>query len=135
MLVSRFNRVMAQHQSQQMRVHAQDLSRLSASYAAFMLGISNMRRRPLRTGLTLATLTLLTFTLLSFTSFEQQIATRVSSCHTLGAYPGILIRDRGWERLTPEALDYAEVALWRQRFGWGGAAGTRPKAARGAGLR
>ena len=52
MLVGRFNRVMAQHQSQQTRVHAQDLSRLSASYAAFMLGISNMRRRPLRTGLT-----------------------------------------------------------------------------------
>ncbi|MDE2706958.1 MAG: M28 family peptidase [Gemmatimonadota bacterium] len=122
MLVSRFNSVMAQHQSQQMRVHAQDLSRLSASYAAFMLGISNMRRRPLRTGLTLATLTLLTFTLLSFTSFEQQIRYASFRLSHTGAYPGILIRDRGWERLTPEALDYAESHFggsgWMGRRGW-----------------
>ena len=127
MLVSRFNRVMAQHQSQQMRVHAQDLSRLSASYAAFMLGISNMRRRPLRTGLTLATLTLLTFTLLSFTSFEQQIRYASFRLPHAGAYPGILIRDRGWERLTPEALDYAESHFggsgWMGRRGWYAAEG------------
>ena len=122
MLVGRFNRVMAQHQSQQTRVHAQDLSRMSASYAAFMLGISNMRRRPLRTGLTLATLTLLTFTLLSFTSFEQQIRYASFQLPHTGAYPGILIRDRGWERLTSEALDYAESHFsgsgWMGRRGW-----------------
>ena len=127
MVVSRFNRVMAQHQSQQTRVHAQDLSRLSASYAAFMLGISNMRRRPLRTGLTLATLTLLTFTLLSFTSFEQQIRYASFRLPHAGAYPGILIRDRGWECLTPEALDYAESHFgghgWLGRRGWYAAEG------------
>ena len=127
MLVGRFNRVVAQHQSQQMRVHTQDLSRLSASYAAFMLGISNMRRRPLRTGLTLATLTLLTFTLLSFTSFEQQIRYASFRLPHAGAYPGVLIRDRGWERLTPEALDYAESHFggsgWMGRRGWYAAEG------------
>ncbi|MCE2447259.1 MAG: M28 family peptidase [Candidatus Latescibacteria bacterium] len=127
MVVGRFNRVMAQHQSQQTRVHSQDLSRLSASYAAFMLGISNMRRRPLRTGLTLATLTLLTFTLLSFTSFEQQIRYASFRLPHAGVYPGILIRDRGWERLTPEALDYAESHFggsgWMGRRGWYAAEG------------
>ncbi len=127
MVVGRFNRVMARHQSQQMRVHAEDLSRLSASYAAFMLGISNMRRRPLRTGLTLATLTLLTFTLLSFTSFEQQIRYASFRLPHAGAYPGVLIRDRGWERLTPEALDYAESHFggsgWMGRRGWYAAEG------------
>ena len=127
MVVGRFNRVMAQHQSQQTRVHAQDLSRLSAGYAAFMLGISNMRRRPLRTGLTLATLTLLTFTLLSFTSFEQQIRYASFRLPHAGSYPGILIRDRGWERLTPEALDYAESHFggsgWMGRRGWYAAEG------------
>lgn len=127
MVVGRFNRVMAQHQSQQTRVHAQDLSRLSASYAAFMLGLSNMRRRPLRTGLTLATLTLLTFTLLSFTSFEQQIRYASFRLPHAAAYPGILIRDRGWEPLTPEALDYAESHFggsgWMGRRGWYAAEG------------
>ena len=48
MIAGRFNRFVDEYQSRQARVHAQDLSRLSASYAAFMLGISNMRRRPLR---------------------------------------------------------------------------------------
>ena len=87
-----------------------------------------MRRRPLRTGLTLATLTLLTFTLLSFTSFETADPLReFSNCPTPGAYPGILIRDRGWERLTPEALDYAESHFggsgWMARRGWYAAEG------------
>ena len=108
MVVGRFNRVMDQHKSGQMRVHAQDLSRLGASYAAFMLGISNMRRRPLRTALTLATLTLLTFTLLSFTSFEQQIRYASFSLEHEGAYSGVMIRDRGWEELEIQALDYAQ---------------------------
>ena len=108
MLVGRFNHVMDQHKSRQARVHVQDLSRLSASYAAFMLGISNMRRRPLRTSLTLATLTLLTFTLLSFTSFDQQIRYASFALPQAGTYAGVLMRDRGWQQLDAEALDYAE---------------------------
>ena len=55
--------------SREAHVHETDISRISASYTALMLGISNMRRRKLRTGLTMTTLTLLTFTVLSFTSF------------------------------------------------------------------
>ena len=108
MIVGRFNRFVDEYQSRQSRVHTQDLSRLSASYAAFMLGISNMRRRPLRTGLTLATLTLLTFTLLSFTSFEQQIRYASFILPHTGSYEGVLIRDRGWDELNAETREYAE---------------------------
>ena len=122
MLVGRFNHVMDQHKSRQARVHTQDLSRLSASYAAFMLGISNMRRRPLRTSLTLATLTLLTFTLLSFTSFDKQIRYASFALPQEGTYEGVLIRDRGWDALDLEALDYAKSHFGEQgvlgRRGW-----------------
>ena len=69
----------------------------------------------------------MTFTLLSFTSFEQQIRYASFRLPHDGAYPGILIRDRGWERLTPEALDYAESHFggsgWMGRRGWYAAEG------------
>ena len=59
--------------AEQARVHQTDISRFSAAYTAFMLGISNMRRRKLRTSLTLGTITLLTFTVLSFSSFKPDV--------------------------------------------------------------
>jgi len=50
-------------------VHSTDVSRVSTMSAAVMMGISTMRRRPLRTFLTAATVVLLTFTILTFASF------------------------------------------------------------------
>lgn len=50
-------------------VHSADVSRLSTMMAAVNMGISTMRRRPLRTLLTATTVVLLTFTVLTFASF------------------------------------------------------------------
>ena len=50
-------------------VHSADVSRLSTMMAAVNMGISTMRRRPLRTLLTAITVVLLTFTILTFASF------------------------------------------------------------------
>ena len=50
MITSRFNRYMREYQAKEAHIHETDISRASASYAAFILGISNMRRRKLRTG-------------------------------------------------------------------------------------
>jgi len=50
-------------------VHSADVSRLSTMLAAVNMGISTMRRRPVRTLLTAVTVVLLTFTILSFASF------------------------------------------------------------------
>ncbi|MGA2265802.1 MAG: M28 family peptidase [Phycisphaerae bacterium] len=50
-------------------VHSVDVSRLSTMMAAVNMGISTMRRRPLRTLLTAVTVVLLTFTILTFASF------------------------------------------------------------------
>ena len=104
---SRFNRFLKEFRAKEARVHQTDISRLSAAYAAFLLGISNMRRRRLRTGLTLLTLTLLTFTVLSFTSFRPDVRFLVFSLDHGGAYEGVLIRDRGWNDLMTVNLDYA----------------------------
>jgi hypothetical protein len=66
-----------------------------------------MRRRRLRTGLTLLTLVLLTFTVLSFTSFRSQVRYLAFAMRHEGAYAGTLIRDRGWEMLNEPTLEYA----------------------------
>ena len=101
MLSARFNSYMKAYQAREAHVHETDISRASASYAAFMLGISNMRRRKLRTGLTLLTLVLLTFTVLSFTSFNTQIRYMAFAMDHEGTYEGVLIRDRNWNVLKP----------------------------------
>ena len=112
MVSSRFNRFLREYQAEQAKVHQTDISRVSAAYTAFILGISNMRRRRLRTGLTLLTLTLLTFTVLSFTSFRPDVRFLVFSLDHTGSYEGVLIRDRGWNFLSPSTLEYA-----RSHFG------------------
>ncbi len=53
--------------------HVTSLRRAAVLGAAIRLGLSNMRRRGMRTGLTLATLVLLTFTLLCFTSVRETV--------------------------------------------------------------
>ena len=114
-ITSRFEGHMKEFQTQTTGVHRMDVSRVGASYSAFMLGISNMRRRKLRTTLTLVTLILLTFTVLSFTSFEAGIRFISVPLQHPGAYEGILVRDLGWNRLSWTALDYI-----RSHFGHDG---------------
>ena len=53
-------------------VHSADVSRLSTMMAAVNMGISTMRRRPVRTLLTAVTVLLLTFTILTFASFGSK---------------------------------------------------------------
>src|SRR5213075_1631989 len=53
--------------------HATSFRRGAVLGAAVRLGLSNMRRRGLRTALTLVTLVLLTFTLLCFTSVRESV--------------------------------------------------------------
>ncbi len=106
LVVGRFNRHMRDYQAIAAQVHETDISRVGAAYAAFMLGISNMRRRKLRTGLTLTTLVLLTFTVLSFSSFKNQIRFMGFPLGKGGAYSGALIRNWGWEPLELAALEY-----------------------------
>ena len=62
MILGRFTRAVGQRKRAAAGVHEADIGRLSATAAAASLGISNLRKRKLRTALTVVTLTLLTFT-------------------------------------------------------------------------
>jgi len=78
-------------------VHSADVSRLSTMSAAVNMGISTMRRRPVRTFLTAVTVLLLTFTILTFASFGSSWGIRETYEGPItGMPPRILIRQQLW---------------------------------------
>ncbi len=88
------------------KVYKADVGRLSASAAAFSLGISNMRKRKGRTILTCATLVILTFTVISFTSVRTFMRpNRTSLPQVTPRYTGLLIRDQYWRPLEEPVLN------------------------------
>ncbi len=96
-IVQKFEDQMKEIKYEQTGVRTADVGRLSASGAAFRLGISNMRRRKTRSILTSATLILLTFTVLSATSVVQSVRPNRILLPKTAAYEGLLLREKSWE--------------------------------------
>jgi ABC-type antimicrobial peptide transport system permease subunit len=108
LIVGRFNTFMTDLRQREAGTASGDLSRSGTAYVAFMLGISNMRRRVTRTGLTLATITILTFTVLSFTSFKPSIQFIGFEKDWSPPYSGILFHDINWWSWEPTHYDYLQ---------------------------
>ena len=106
LIVGRFNGFMTELKQSRSGTTTGDLSRTGTAYVAFMLGISNMRRRALRTCLTLGTITVLTFTVLSFTSIKPQLKFIGFEKDWTPAYSGVLLHDVHWWPFEPTHLDY-----------------------------
>ncbi|MSS73130.1 MAG: FtsX-like permease family protein [Candidatus Latescibacteria bacterium] len=111
LLTGKFNEVLRRLRSGGREMHRADVGRVSAMGAAVSLGISNLRKRPVRTGLTATTLVLLTFTALSFTSVVTSLRFYKMPRDNRPAYPGMLVRDRGWRGLQTSALQVLESAF------------------------
>jgi len=90
---------------------AADVSTLGVLGTAFALGLNNMHRRIVRTGLTCATLVLLTFAMICFTSIRSDL---VDTTVAVGKapYQGLLVRG---ERCAP--MSDAELFALRDRYG------------------
>ena len=86
-------------------VHSADVSRLSTMLAAIHMGISTMRRRPLRTFLTAATVVLLTFTVLTFASFGSSWDIWSTYQGTTSGAPRILVRHALWSPVGKSRFD------------------------------
>ncbi len=104
-VTAKFNEELKAMKQSRGGVHEADVGRLSATAAAFHLGIANMRRRKARTALTAATLIILTFTVLSFTAVKSQIRTNRIQLPYPPAYQGIMLRDRAWLPLEAPTAD------------------------------
>ncbi len=95
-------------------VHATDVSRVSTFVAAVQMGISTMRRRPLRTALAAVTIILLTFTILCFASFGTQTGIIRLFIQPSPAYNGVWVHDVDWAPLTNDMLDVIRGRWGRQ---------------------
>lgn len=91
-------------------VHVADISRFNTVMAAMSMGISTMRRRPLRTALTAITIVLLTFTILVFASFDTQRGIVRLFAAPSPSYTGVLYHPPSWGTLNP---DYVELVRAR----------------------
>ena len=99
-IIRKFEEQLEKIKQESSKVYKADVGRLSASAAAFSLGISNMRKRSGRTILTSATLVILTFTVISFTSVRTFVRPNRTTLGTVTPkYNGMLIRDQYWRAL------------------------------------
>lgn len=83
----------------------EEISRWKAFVAAFFLGVSNLRRRRLRTVLTCTTLIILTFTIMSFTTIKSSREQVRLPFQDKAPYQGLLLKRVNQQSLPPQATD------------------------------
>ena len=100
----RFEEEMVLLQKRASHMAQSEISRWQAFVASFLLGVSNLKRRRLRTVLTCVTLIILTFTIMSFTSVKSlRHHSRVMFTDKT-PYSGFMMKNPNWFSLPSEAL-------------------------------
>jgi ABC-type antimicrobial peptide transport system permease subunit len=107
----RFEEEMTRLQTRAQVVQAGEIGRWKAFVAAFLLGVSNLKRRRLRTVLTCTTLIILTFTIMSFTAVKSMRHHARILYQTNTPYQGFLLKNVNWHDLPPEALGFISNAF------------------------
>ncbi len=100
----RFEEEMISLQKRASPMAAGELSRWKAFVASFLLGVSNLKRRRLRTALTCTTLIILTFTIMSFTSVKTNRMHSRILYQKSAPYQGFLLKNVNWQSLPPAAI-------------------------------
>lgn len=95
------------------RIEGADINRGGVIGTAFMLGLNNMRRRKVRTGLTSVTLILLTFVMICFTSISTDLV-NVEYLTGKSAWNGILFRKPNYLPLTASEITSLTQLYGRQ---------------------
>ncbi len=91
MVSGKFKQNLKELRSKEGRIEGADINRGGVIGTAFMLGLNNMRRRKMRTGLTSVTLILLTFVMICFTSISTDLVD-VEYAMGKSSWNGILFR-------------------------------------------
>ena len=110
--ISRLNHELKDLASGRRGQERKDLQRSGTFLTSVSVGLAHLRRRPLRTGLTCATLVLLAFSVLSFTSIRSSLRTNRIEIGKDARYNGVLVRMPGWQ--TMEVSAYRTLS---DRFG------------------
>ena len=75
-MFSKFKHELMALQHRSTRAHSGEISRMGTAMAAVGMGMSTMRRRPVRTVLTCITVVVLTFTILCFAGFSRSVGVK-----------------------------------------------------------
>ena len=102
LVLRRFETELKALQGMTTTVHSADVSSLSTFVAAMQMGVSSMRRRPMRTALTAVTVLLLTFTLLLFASFSMESGVVSLYRAPKPGYCGVWVHNVNWSPLSPD---------------------------------
>ena len=95
----RFEEEMILMQRRTTHMRPAEISQWKAFVAAFFLGVSNLRRRRLRTILTCLTLIILTFTIMSFTTVKSNQKPNRLLFQDRAPYSGVLLKTMNWKNL------------------------------------
>ncbi len=103
-IVMRFEDEMVLLQRRASHKRPSEISSWKAFMAAFFLGVSNLRRRRIRTALTCLTLIILTFTIMSFTTVKSMRRQNKLHFADHSPYQGMLLKHMGWQDLPVQSL-------------------------------
>ena len=95
---ARFKENLEGFRRRQGKVSAAQINVMGVLGTAFLLGLNNMHRRPVRTGLTCGTLVLMTFVMICFTSVQTDVVEETIAI-TKAPYQGILVKKKDFEPL------------------------------------
>ncbi|WP_207260718.1 FtsX-like permease family protein [Desulfovibrio sp. Huiquan2017] len=116
----RFEREMVELQKRSSHVKLTGISPMAAFAAAFALGVGNLKRRPVRTFLTFATLVILTFTIMNFTTVKSVRQAGWARFNDHASYDGLMAKYINWQDIPVEAL-----AVMRNAFSGSGVVAPR----------
>jgi hypothetical protein len=106
----RFEREMVDLQKRSSHIKLTGISPMAAFGAAFVLGVGNLKRRPVRTFLTFATLVILTFTIMNFTTVKSVRQKGWANFSDTATYTGLMLKYVNWQDVPLEALSAVENA-------------------------
>ena len=107
----RFEEEMILLQRHASTMSAAEISRWKAFTAAFFLGVSNLKRRRIRTILTCSTLIILTFTIMSFTTVKSNRQENKLFVAENAPYNGLLLKKMNWRSMPPQAIEILEGSM------------------------
>jgi len=107
----RFEEEMILLQRHASNMSAAEISRWKAFVAAFFLGVSNLRRRRIRTILTCSTLVILTFTIMSFTTVKSNLQENRLFFQDQAPYHGLLLKKLNWQSMPDQATEILKNSI------------------------
>lgn len=107
MMSGRFQQAIKYLRQREGRVEEADINRSGVIATAFLLGLNNMRRRKVRTGLTCVTLVLISFAMICFTSVSRDVQQEERLSGT-SQCDGIFRRNMDFSAITQGEMDAME---------------------------